>query len=60
MDNVIQFPGSDKRKHFLKICEETLCEDDYLDLIDAINSIEFYRGVHPEIKEIVEAYFQCK
>jgi hypothetical protein len=42
---------------FLDICKETLIEEDYDDLIEAINDPEYYNLCEEEIQDLVDGYY---
>lgn len=49
--------GLGEYKTYLEICAATLSEEDYYDLLDAIQDPEFYRTCDEEIQELVDGYF---
>lgn len=67
MTNVIQFPLQTRTltppsfslsaaDEFLDACMNRLCEDDYLDLLDAINDRAFYDQCDEDIQLLVNIY----
>lgn len=65
MSNVIPFPSrtADTLSSFLSApeaflaeCRETLDENDYEDLIEAIEDVDFYEDADYEIQVLVEEY----
>lgn len=61
MGSVIQFPHSEnvfspEQVDFLQVCHSVLCEEDYLDLLEAIESVEAYSKADTDIQELVVAY----
>jgi hypothetical protein len=54
MDNVIQFPV--RPLSFLQQVENQLCEDDYLDFLEGINSKEIYDNLDSDIQQLIDNY----
>ena len=69
MTNVIPFPQKTSQSvfsrsvadEFLSECQKVLCEDDYAELVDAINDIEFLPQTDPDIQLLVALFaeIQC-
>ena len=67
MGVVINFPnrqnpsfslsGADE---FLSECQKVLCEDDYADLVDAINDIRFLPQTDPDIQLLVQLFTESQ
>lgn len=43
---------------YLEICKQELCEDDYQELLDAIQSLGFYQTADLDIQRLADGYFQ--
>mgnify|MGYP006273848751 CR=1 FL=1 len=61
MNNVLRFPVSDyafspAQVEFLRECHNVLCEDDYLELLDAIEDIDKYASAEEDIQTLVTSY----
>jgi len=62
MDNIIYVDFSQTvirtaHDRFLDICQESLSEEDYADLLDAIADPDFYDTCDTDIQELVDSYF---
>lgn len=62
MENVIYVDFSAKanetrQERYLRICAETLADNDFEDLIDAINDPSFYQKLDDDMQDIVDGYF---
>jgi hypothetical protein len=44
-------------ERYLRICCESLDENDYLDLLDAIQNPNFYQICDQDIQDLVDGYF---
>ena len=67
-DNIIKFPVNNKeegellaqtRGEHLMLCKMVLTEEDYIDVLCGIMDQEIYDSLDQEIKNIVDAYFEC-
>lgn len=47
-------------ERYLEICKETLDENDYLDLMDAIRDPVFYQVCDTDIQDFVDGYFAAQ
>jgi len=50
-------PNLDNRSKFLNICKTELCEDDYVDLLEAIISPYYYNKCDEVIQDLVNIYY---
>lgn len=62
MSEIIQFPRtrdgiySPPQVDFLRKCRGVLSEEDYQDLLEAIETVDGYRNADDDIKALVRAY----
>lgn len=70
MTNVIQFPErpvsipaipssfrSAREEQFLRECRETLCDEDYEELLEAIADLAAFEQADPDIQVLTSSYF---
>jgi len=65
MDNVIEFkrpeePVIKNKAWYLNLAKETLTQEDYEELLCAILDEKYYEELHPDMKAIVDSYYQLK
>lgn len=44
---------------YLDICKQELCEDDYEELLDAIQSLDYYQNADNDIQLLADGYFKA-
>jgi hypothetical protein len=65
MGSIIQFPRSEYafsslQVEFLQTCHNVLCEDDYLDLLEAIEDVHAYWEADDEIQSLALGYLEVE
>lgn len=51
---------SPKQVTFLLTCKEALCEDDYFELLDAIENVEGFYTAEEDIQTLAEAFLAIR
>lgn len=56
MSNVIQFPT--RPLTFIQHMQAELCEDDYLDFLEGVESEEVYQDLDLDMQNLIDAYIE--